>query len=209
MYRTRSTQISDLPCIQNRRNPGLLCHLWNLVERPWGARRIPCLLASLVHHVAPCSPGHGNHLVHDCTSEGCRMSRHSCVSPLPRLAVDPWHEAISIGHRGRTGRDRIAVRTLNFKYAQAPFSREKLLLHQWHWQHFILRSLCTALKYVPKHTHTHKMQLTLKILFHLFYFEIKRKTKVSVLGTNHVKLNPSTPFRQTLILGVSIKSLTI
>lgn len=97
---------NNLPCIQNRRNPGLLCHLWirlwNQVEHPGVARKNLCSAGALGLHVAPWSLGHGNPLFLDCVSAGCRMSQNSFVSLLPRSASAPWHtqRTIKIHHFG-------------------------------------------------------------------------------------------------------------
>lgn len=88
-------KLIDLPCIQNQRNPGLLCRLWirlgNQGEHPGVARKTLCLAVALDLHGAPWSLGHGNPLVLDCASEGCRTSQSSFVSLLPRWTFAPWH----------------------------------------------------------------------------------------------------------------------
>ena len=95
-YCSEQMKLINLPCIQNRRNPGLLCHpwshLWNQVGDPEGAQRNLCSLAAPGLHGAPWSLGHGNPLFHDCAWGGFRTSRNSFSSPQPRLAFDPWHE---------------------------------------------------------------------------------------------------------------------
>lgn len=91
--------IKDLPCIQNQRNPGLLCHLWIRlwiqVEHLGVVRRSLCLPVALGLHEAPWSLGHGNHLFLGCASEEGRTSQRSFVSLQPRLAYDPWDTDIN------------------------------------------------------------------------------------------------------------------
>lgn len=84
---------NNLPCIQNQRNPGLLCplwiRLWIQVEHCGGARKNLCWTCGLGLPAAAWSLGHGNLLFPDCVAEGCRKSQNSSVSLPPRLASAP------------------------------------------------------------------------------------------------------------------------
>lgn len=100
-YSTSIVLFNNLPCIQNQRNPGLLCRLWirrlwirlwNRVEHPGVARKSLCSAGALGLHGAPWSLDRGNPLFPDCVWEGCRMSRNSFVFPLPRSTSAPWHK---------------------------------------------------------------------------------------------------------------------
>lgn len=87
-YYSHLMKLTDLPCIQNQRNPGLLCHLWihlwSQEEHPGVARRSLCLPVFLGLRGDPWSLGRGNPPSLGCAWGGCRTSRRSSVSPPPR-----------------------------------------------------------------------------------------------------------------------------
>lgn len=92
-YCTLKIHFNNSPCIQNQRNPGLLCHLWkrlwNQEGHPGAARRNLCSLVVLGLRGDPWSLGHGNLLCLECVSVECRMSQNSFVSLLPRSTFAP------------------------------------------------------------------------------------------------------------------------